>query len=79
MNRFERFLGLSTEAKVRYLDGEFQVISPGDYVTCAITGEKIPLDILSYWSVDHQEAYANAEAGFQRIVEQRAADRDSTD
>ena len=71
MNRFERFLGLSTEAKVRYLDGEFQVISPGDYVTCAVTGEKIPLDILSYWSVDRQEPYVNAEAGFQRFVELR--------
>ena len=29
MNRFEKFFGLKGEAKVRYLDGEFQVVAPG--------------------------------------------------
>ena len=32
MNRIDRFFGLRGEAKVKYLDGEFQVISPGDFV-----------------------------------------------
>ena len=35
MNRFEKLLGLKGEAKLRYLDGEFQVLSPGDFVRCA--------------------------------------------
>ena len=33
MNRFERLFGLKGEARVKFLDGEFQVVSPGDFVT----------------------------------------------
>ncbi len=51
------------EAQLQYLDGDFRVVSPGTYVTCAITGERIPLDELKYWSVDRQEAYAVPNAG----------------
>ena len=28
MNRIDKFFGLKNEAKVRYLDGEFEVVSP---------------------------------------------------
>lgn len=66
MNRFEKLLGLKGEARVRYLDGEFQVVSPGDFVLCAVTGEKIMLPNLRYWSVELQEAYASAEISFER-------------
>ena len=44
-------------AKIKYLPNNFQIIESGDYVICAISGKKIPLDSLTYWSVDHQEAY----------------------
>jgi hypothetical protein len=71
MNRFERFFGLKGEARVRYLDGEFQVLSPGDYVRCAVTDEAIPLPDLRYWSVELQEAYANAEIALQRHLQVR--------
>lgn len=54
------------EAKLEYLDGDFRVIAPGSYVSCAITGEHIPLDELKYWSVDLQEAYATPEAVLKR-------------
>jgi hypothetical protein len=54
------------EAKVQYLDGDFRVISPGAYVRCAVTGAKIPLEDLKYWSVDRQEAYATPEAVLER-------------
>ena len=54
------------EAQVQYLDGDFRVISPGAYVTCAMTGVRIPLEELKYWSVDRQEAYATAEAAVER-------------
>jgi hypothetical protein len=66
MNRFERLLGLKGEAKLRYLDGEFQVLTPGDFVRCAVTGEPIALPDLRYWSVEHQEAYASAQISFER-------------
>ena len=50
------------EAKIRYLDGDFQILTPGSHVTCAMTGETIPVDELRYWSVARQEAYASCAA-----------------
>jgi len=69
MNRFERNLGFKGEAKLKYLDGEVQVITPGDFVRCAVTGQPIPLDALRYWSVELQEPYADAAASLQRYSE----------
>ncbi len=66
MNRFEKLLGLKGEARVRYSDGEFQVLSAGDFVRCAVTGEPIMLPDLRYWNVEMQEAYASAEISFER-------------
>ncbi|ODA67218.1 hypothetical protein A7A08_01965 [Methyloligella halotolerans] len=68
MNRFER-LGFKGEAKLRYLDGEVQVLSPGDFVRCAVTGEPIRLDELRYWSVELQEPYLDAAISLQRYRE----------
>jgi len=63
MNRFEGPGG--NEAKIEYRDADFQVISPGAFVRCAITGEPIPLDELKYWSVEKQEPYVDAEASYK--------------
>ncbi|HEX6958589.1 MAG TPA: DUF2093 domain-containing protein [Ferrovibrio sp.] len=57
-----------TEAKLRYRHGAFDIVFPGSYVTCAVTGRRIPLDRLRYWSVDRQEAYADAAAALQGLV-----------
>ncbi|MBJ3777683.1 DUF2093 domain-containing protein [Acuticoccus mangrovi] len=65
MNRHEMAGRPGAEAKVRYLDGDFQVLSPGTFVRCAVTGRPIPLSELRYWSVDDQEAYVDAEAANQ--------------
>lgn len=48
-------------AKLHYLANGFRVLVPGDHVTCALSGEKIPLDHLRYWSVKRQEPYATGE------------------
>ena len=48
------------EARLRYLDADFEVLTPGGYVRCAVTGNAIRLRDLRYWSVDRQEAYLNA-------------------
>lgn len=53
------------EAKIKFLDGDFEVMMPGAFVRCAITGKEIALDDLRYWSVDRQEAYADAEISLQ--------------
>lgn len=68
MNRFEKFFGLKGEARVRYLDGEFQIVTPGDFVRCAVTGETIMLPDLRYWSVELQEPYATAEISLRRYL-----------
>ncbi|MEZ2129404.1 MULTISPECIES: DUF2093 domain-containing protein [unclassified Sinorhizobium] len=56
------------EAKIRFLDGDFQILTPGSYVVCAVTGKHIPLDELRYWSVARQEPYAD-------VVSSMEADR----
>ena len=68
MNRYEspRFQG---EARLRYLDGEIQIITNGAYVRCAVTGLPIPIDELKYWSVERQEPYVDAAAALKRHQE----------
>lgn len=69
MNRHETRFAVKGEARIKYLHGEFQVQSPGDFVRCAVTGKPIPLDALRYWSVELQEPYASAEISMQRFME----------
>ena len=52
-------------AKVRYAEADFQVLAPGNYVVCAVTGKPIPLDELKYWSWQRQEAYIDAHSSVQ--------------
>jgi len=69
MNRYEKPLGLMKEARLRYDDGEYHVLVPGDFVRCAVTGKPIALADLRYWSVEQQEAYASAAISFRRFLE----------
>ncbi|HEX6604586.1 MAG TPA: DUF2093 domain-containing protein [Sphingomicrobium sp.] len=62
--------GSGRPARVHYLAGTFRLLSDGDHVVCAVTGARIPLHELRYWSVARQEAYADAEASFE--AERRA-------
>ena len=52
-------------ARLRFATPEFQVVEPGTHVLCAVTGRPIALDELRYWSVERQEAYADAAASFE--------------
>jgi len=65
MNPFANEIG-GEEAQIVYGDGDFDVVRPGTYVKCAVTGKRIPLEGLKYWSVDHQEAYIDGETSVQR-------------
>lgn len=62
--------GSGAPVRVRYLAGTFRVLSHGDHVICAITGARIPLHELKYWSVERQEPYADADSSLK--AEQRA-------
>lgn len=66
---------LGRPARLRYLPGSYQVISPGEFVTCAVTGKRIPLSALRYWSHEFQEAYADAATATARYAEMREKGR----
>tara|TARA_B100001564_G_scaffold286119_1_gene249160 strand:- start:42 stop:230 length:189 start_codon:yes stop_codon:yes gene_type:complete len=54
-------------AKLKYLPNNFEVIQAGDYVICAVSGKKIPLEKLNYWNVELQEPYfSHIEASIKR-------------
>ena len=44
-------------AKIKYLPNNFEIIEPGDYVICVVSGKSISLENLNYWNVDLQEPY----------------------
>jgi len=51
------------------------VVSQGEFVRCAVTGEAIALSDLKYWSVELQEAYVSAEVSFRRYMERARPSR----
>lgn len=55
-------------ARLHYMANSFRVLSPGDHVVCAITGAKVPLDELRYWSVSRQEPYATAQVASEALA-----------
>ena len=48
---------LNKLAKLKYLANNFEIIEDGDHVICAVSQKKIPLENLTYWNVEEQEAY----------------------
>jgi len=69
MNQMERDFRPDGLADLEFLDGEYRVVRPGAFVLCAVTGTKIPLEGLRYWSVDLQEAYASPDIALKRFRE----------
>lgn len=59
----------SDEAKLLYEGGDYQLLKNGSYVRCAVTGAKIPLDELYYWSAARQESYASCRISYERELE----------
>lgn len=57
-------------AMLFYQPNGFRVLSPGHYVICAVSGEQVALEALRYWSVERQEAYANAALATRRLLDQ---------
>lgn len=58
---------LPGEAALKYEDATYTVLRKGDFVVCAVTGRRIPLEALRYWSVDRQEPYADIDAATHHI------------
>ena len=55
-------------ARLHYMANGFRVLSPGDHVLCAASGERIPIDRLRYWSVARQEPYGSPEAATKALT-----------
>lgn len=62
----------TVEATLEYLPGEYHVVRPGGFVICAVTGKKVPLAALRYWSAELQEPYASSEIATARYADWKA-------
>ena len=57
------------KAKLKFRANNFEIIEEGDYVICAVSGKEIPLNHLTYWNVELQEAYFSPKEAQQRYEE----------
>ena len=55
-------------ASLQYGPNGFRVITAGGFVLCAVSGERIQLEALRYWSAARQEPYASAELATERLT-----------
>lgn len=55
-------------AMLFYQANGFRVLSPGTHVVCAVSGETVALEVLRYWSVERQEAYAGPHEASARFL-----------
>lgn len=58
-------------AVLHYDTPHWEVVKPGTFVLCAISGERIPIDALMYWSAEFQEAYRGAPEATQGFLRRR--------
>ena len=56
-------------AELKYGPNTFEVLENGNHVICVVSGKKIPLDKLTYWNVDLQEAYLSPREAQVRFEE----------
>lgn len=64
--------GADRVAKVRYFTSDYEILSPGSHVICAVTGERILIAELKYWCHIRQEAYKDGVAATKVYEERRA-------
>ena len=57
------------KAKLKFNSSNFEILEEGDYVVCSISGKNIPLNQLTYWNVELQEAYFSQKEAQQRYEE----------
>ena len=55
-------------ATLHYGPNGFRVLTAGNFVNCAVSGEPIALEALRYWCVERQEPYASAECATRRLL-----------
>ncbi len=55
------------KAKLKFNPNNFEIVENGDYVVCAVSGKDIPLNKLTYWNVELQEAYFSSKEAQMRF------------
>ena len=68
MNYLDPDLPRQREAKLKYLNSDFQVLKEGDFVRCSVSGNPIRLENLKYWDVERQMAFGSAEISFSEFL-----------
>ncbi len=59
------------EAKLKYLNADFQVLREGEFVRCSVSGDPIRLENLKYWDVERQLPFGSAEISFGEFLARR--------
>jgi len=57
------------KAKLKFNPNNFEIIEEGDFVVCAVSEKNIPLNQLTYWNVELQEAYYSDKEALLRYEE----------
>ncbi|MDF2495805.1 DUF2093 domain-containing protein [Sphingomonas sp.] len=57
-------------ARLHYMANGFRVLTPGDHVTCAVSGARIAIEDLRYWDVASQRAFASAALASEAMAPQ---------
>lgn len=57
-------------AILHYRAADYEIVRPGRFVMCAVSGVTIPLNELSYWSAERQEAYRSAVEATKALTRQ---------
>ena len=60
---------MGNKAKLKFKPNDFEILQAGDHVVCAVSGKQIPLNQLTYWNVELQEAYFSPKEAHQRHEE----------
>jgi hypothetical protein len=68
MTNLDPILQNAREAKLRYLDHDFEIVKTGDFVRCAVSGVAIRLDQLKYWSIAKQVPFRSAREAFDDFL-----------
>jgi hypothetical protein len=58
-------------AVLHYGAADFDIVRPGHFVLCAVSGARIDLEDLRYWSAQLQEAYRGPEEATRAILGRR--------
>ena len=54
------------KAKLKFNPSNFEITEEGDHVICAVSGKTIPLNELTYWNAELQEAYFSPKEAQER-------------